>query len=249
MKLSVGFLAGIAATEMSVREPVKSLHRLTGFSTEILQSGAFDHKSDKWRKKWIQHFKNNTNRMERNVNRKCGYYDANIHTINYEYDSENACNGMKMILDGYSKWVKNHLSGCSGQRTEKFQQQRLDKWSGIFSEVLDCETNAGSYTFVLPEDMWMYAENRTVAMGESFQFSTSCNPDWVDVDGDDCEEYEEWGLCDFNANGLVNYALYNDEGILETALNCPECGCDTNGAANINDVYADKGRKLSIKKN
>ena len=240
MKLSVGFLAGIAATEMSVREPVKSLHRLTGFSTEILQSGAFDHKSDKWRKKWIQHFKNNTNRMERNVNRKCGYYDANIHTFNYEYDSENACNGIKMILDGYSKWVTNHLSGCSGQRTEKFQQQRLDKWSGIFSEVLNCDAKKNSHTFIIPEEGWrMYAGNVSFAMGESIELSNLCNPNWVDgVESDDCEYYKKLGMCEDSAEYFVKYGVFNDNGIIETALNCPQCGCDTGGAANLNDIYA-----------
>ena len=131
MKLS-GIFAGlnfgseIAATEVS--EPFKSLNRLTGFSTEILQSDAFGHKSDKWRKKWIIHFQNNANRMERSMSRKCGFYDADIHTFNYEYDTKDACNGIKMIMDGFSTWVENHLSRCSGQRNHNYQKKKLQIW-------------------------------------------------------------------------------------------------------------------------
>ena len=257
MKLSVGFFAGLAAADVSVAEPVKSLQRLTGFSAEIFNSVAFDHKPASWRTKWIQKFQNNAGRMERNVGRKCGFYDADMHTFDYEYDVENACTGIKMIIDGFSRWSENHLSRCNGQRRRNHQQNRMTKWGDSLAKVLDCKENVPSYTFVIPGDDWyMSAESAFVGMGESFQFSTSCNPDWKDADGDDCDTWIEEGWCLLN-NGtqlLASYAVYNEHGILETALNCPECGCDTNGAENLNDVYAndpssDMGRTIWIGKN
>ena len=256
MKLS-GIFAGlnfgseIAATAVTESEPVKSLKRLAGFSTEILQSGAFDHKSYMWRNRWARKFQLYAARMESKVGQKCAFYDADTHTFDYEYDSENACNGIKMIIDGFSKWSENHLSRCSGQKKHNYNQKRLVKWSGIFSNVLDCEANVSSYTFVIPGDDWfMYIYYDNAEMGESFEFSTLCNPDFRDGDGDNCYWNAENNWCsNASAKALIALASVNEHGILETALNCPQCGCDANGAANLNDVYADKGRKLSIKKN
>ena len=254
MKLS-GIFAGlnfgseIAATEVS--EPFKSLNRLTGFSTEILQSDAFDHKSDKWRKKWIIHFQNNANRMERSMSRKCGFYDADIHIFDYEYDTEDACNGMKMIIDGFSTWSENHLSQCNGQKNRSHHQKRMVKWGQIFAKVLDCDSKASSYTFVVPEDHW-YMDNWNgpdFEVGDSLEFSDSCNPDFEDSDEEGCEIYGNKTYCAQSASFFFEYAVVNEHGIWETGLQCPQCGCDANGAANLNDVYADKGRKLSIKKN
>ena len=249
MRFSVGVFAGIVATGVSESEPVKSLQRLNGFSAEIFQSGAFDHKSVNWRNKWIQKFQTNADRMERNVGRKCGFVDLNMHTFDYEYDTENACNGIKMIIDGYSRWSENHLSRCNGQKNGKHQQNRMTKWSDILTEVLDCKDKTNSYTFVIPGDDWyMYSDYDYGDLGEELEISASCNPDFIDSDGDDCESYR--GYCDqFNAKSLIEIATVNEHGILETALNCPQCGCDANGAANLNDVYAEKGRKLSGKKN
>ena len=247
MKLSVGFFAGLAAAD--VAEPVKSLRRLTGFSEEILESNAFDHKSVHWRIKWRDKFYFNAERMEKNWKRKCGFYDGSIHTFDFEYDTGNACNDIKMIIDGFSKWSENHLSRCSGQRRYKYHQKRFDKWTDIFAEVLDCKDKTNSYTFVIPGDDWyMYSDYDYGDLGEELEISASCNPDFIDSDGDDCESYR--GYCDqFNAKSLIEIATVNEHGILETALNCPQCGCDANGAANLNDVYAEKGRKLSGKKN
>lgn len=59
--------------------------------------------------------------MERNVIRKCGFYDAEIHTEKYSYDTKDACNGMKMIINGFSTWVDNHLGNCNGQRKNNHQ--------------------------------------------------------------------------------------------------------------------------------
>ena len=142
MKLSVGLLAGLVAAD-NYPEPVKSLQRIQGFASELLfQSGAFEHKSEAWRNRWFTKFRRNAGRMARGMSLKCAFYDADIHTFNYEYDTENACNGIKMIMDGFSTWVENHLSRCSGQRKHNHHQKRLDKWSDILSDALDCEAKA-----------------------------------------------------------------------------------------------------------
>ena len=249
MKLSVGFFAGLAAAD--VAEPVKSLQRLTGFAEEIFNSGAFDHKSVHWRSNWARKFYNNAGRMRSNVSRKCGFYDADIHTFDYEYDTGNACNGIKMIIDGFSRWSENHLSRCNGQKNRKHHQKRFDKWNGIFAEVLDCEEDkTNSYTFVIPADDWyMYSDYDYGEMGEELEFSTNCNPDFKDTDGDNCDYYINEGYCDGSAQFYIRYSNVNEHGILENGLNCPQCGCGADGPVNLNDVYAEKGRKLSVKKN
>ena len=248
MKLSVVMLTSLVAADDSASEPVKSLHRLSGFSQEILESGAFDHKPVSWRSRWIRKFQFNSNRMERGVNRKCGFYDADIHTFNYEYDTENACNGIKMIMDGFSTWVENHLSGCSGQRNHNYQKKKLQIWTDILTDALNCNTDVSSYTFVIPEEGWYWsAENRNVSMGESFEFSDSCNPDFKDLDERGCEELISYYYsCNFPAQGYFEYAVFNEQGILETfGLQCPQCGCGADGATNLNDVWAELGSMLN----
>ena len=250
MKLSVGFFAGLAATDVS--EPWKSLQRLNGFATEIFQSGAFDHKSVNWRKMWVQKFQINAARMRRNVGRKCGFFDPDIHTFDYEYDTENACNGIKMIIDGFSKWSENHLSRCNGQKNRNHHQKRFDKWSGILAEVLDCKEKTNSYSFVFTDELLDYEYLGLIIdyeAGESMEFSALCNPDFTDSDGDDCEFLSNGGYCDNSAYFFIKYSTVNEHGIHETGLQCPQCGCGADGAVNLNDVYAEKGRKLSIKKN
>ena len=250
MKLSVGFYASLAAADAIVSEPVKSLQLLTGFSADILQSGAFEHKSDKWRNRWVEKFQRNADRMEKNVGRKCGFYDADIHTFNYEYDTENTCNGIKMIIDGYSTWVGNHLSRCSGQKNRNHHQNRLNKWSGILADALDCEANVSSYTFVIPDSGWyMYSDYAFAELGESLEFSASCNPEFADTDGDDCEWYAENGWCEVSAIDFIEYSVVNEHGIRETGLNCPQCGCGADGAISLNDIFDDQDRKIIIGKN
>ena len=241
MKLTLALSAGFCAANVSANEPIRSLQRLTGFSAEILQSGAFNHKSDKWRQRWVGKFQRNADRMERNVSRKCGYYDADIHTFNYEYDSDNACNGITMIINGYSKWVKNHLSLCSEHRNVL---TRLDKWNDILTKVLNCPANVDSYTFVIPDDQWysiadLDNDYEMLNEGESIQISNLCNPDFVDFSGWNCELYDIRNYCSVGAKQFLSYAVKNEHGIWETGLQCPQCGCDIDGAANLNDIVAD----------
>ena len=132
MKLSAVMFIGLAESVSesvsesfgeNVREPIKSLQRLTGYSAESLNSGAFNVKSENWRNRWVQKFQRNAKRMENTFSRKCGFYDAEIHNETYVYDTENACNGISMIINGFSTWVSNHLSNCSGQKNQNHHQK------------------------------------------------------------------------------------------------------------------------------
>ena len=82
MKLSsTFFLVGqVFADEKKVppRHPLQRLDRLVQFSGEILHSGAFNNKTDKWINRWTNKFSNNAARMERSFtrgNQRCGFYD------------------------------------------------------------------------------------------------------------------------------------------------------------------------------
>ena len=84
MKLATLFLAGIiqlvSAVEKKVppRHPLQRLNGLVKFSREILESGAFNVKSDYWIHRWTNKFLGNAKRMERNFqrgNQRCGFYD------------------------------------------------------------------------------------------------------------------------------------------------------------------------------
>ena len=47
---------------------------------------------------------------------------------------------------------------------------------------------------------------------------------------------------------LIVNGQWNTNGFYETLLQCPECGCGSGGAANLNDLYAaeqDGSRKVS----
>ena len=84
MKLSTICLTGLAsATEKKVppRHPLQRLNRLVEFSSEILNSGAFNNKSIKWINRWEEKFANNADRMQVNFergNQCCGFYDKNL---------------------------------------------------------------------------------------------------------------------------------------------------------------------------
>ena len=81
MKLPTIFLAGlISADEKKVppRHPLQRLNRLVQFSDEILNSGAFNNKSNQWIERWSTKFSNNADRMKKNFkrgNQRCGFYD------------------------------------------------------------------------------------------------------------------------------------------------------------------------------
>lgn len=84
MKFSTMFLVGLSSADekkVPPRHPLQRLNRLVQFTQEILNSGAFNNKSDKWINMWERKFANNADRMEKSFtrgNQRCGFYDANL---------------------------------------------------------------------------------------------------------------------------------------------------------------------------
>ena len=73
--------------------------------------------------------------------------------------------------------------------------------------------------------------------GAVVQISTACNPnhvgsgDWVTCDYHD----DLYDGCIDTWNLIIRSRLRSD-GILETGLSCPQCGCGENGALKITDL-------------
>ena len=92
-------------------------------------------------------------------------------------------------------------------------------------------------------DSWINFE-----VGHSIQVSESCNPNFIlSVQFDsfegairviDCDVIEEFGLCDIRVQQLILNGVWNTNGHFETFLQCPYCGCGSEGATNLNDLYA-----------
>ena len=99
------------------------------------------------------------------------------------------------------------------------------------------ETTIGDYLEMLGDD--------TNYTGMELEISGSCNPDFEDWWGADCDLYASEGYCNDEAAKLLFFSNGNDDGLVETGLNCPQCGCDANGAANINDFYVNEDNRKS----
>ena len=74
MKLTTILLAGLVSTNVTNRRPLERLTHLFELSGDILVSGAFNHKSNRWIQRWIGKFGRNADRMRDAYNR-CGFYD------------------------------------------------------------------------------------------------------------------------------------------------------------------------------
>ena len=85
--------------------------------------------------------------------------------------------------------------------------------------------------------------NYDISGGQTHKFSELCNADFVSSDGYNCEEHAEKGYCEDDAFEMVYYASENTDGIWETGLQCPQCGCGADGAVNLNDLYVDDDNK------
>ena len=152
MKVSAICLAGLAsASEKKVppRHPLQRLNRLVEFTSQILNSGAFN-RSEQWIQMWESKFANNADRMEKNFNRgnqRCGFYDENQlphggpsddrkrRDAEFDrYDRENPCTGMKQLITGFEKWTERYISSCSGQKNYSHQAKRMAKWGNIMSK-------------------------------------------------------------------------------------------------------------------
>ena len=155
MKFSPALLLAVASAEdkkVPPRHPLQRLDRLVEFSKELL---------DDWyqflpsKEAWKNKFEINAERMKRNFrrgNQRCGYYDAdNLPHGGPEerkrrdlddfdrYNREDPSQGTKQITTGFRKWAERYLAACSGQRNEKFQIKRMNKWNGILQAHLESQ--------------------------------------------------------------------------------------------------------------
>ena len=101
------------------------------------------------------------------------------------------------------------------------------------------------YIFVAPDDFEVIDYDDEAFYidlgGQAHKFSKLCNPDWVASDGYNCERTASGGHCSDPVKYIVLYATENADGIWETGLQCPQCGCGEDGAVNLNDLYAENG--------
>ena len=80
-------------------------------------------------------------------------------------------------------------------------------------------------------------------------FSNQCNPDFIDGQNgaiiesmDACDYYERyWCNSNFTITtflpSFLLRASQNADGLWETGLSCPQCGCGSDNAINYNDLY------------
>ena len=84
MKFSTILLAGLVSCDekkVPPRHPLQRLSRLVQFSDEILNSGAFNNKPERWISMWSEKFSRNADRMENSFsrgNQRCGFYDDSL---------------------------------------------------------------------------------------------------------------------------------------------------------------------------
>ena len=118
-------------------------------------------------------------------------------------------------------------------------------------KALQCEdedeTVSNSYIFAIPEENWFFNfPNYTkLEPGQTLTISGSCNPNYEYPNTGrpeypwTCKTAEEYKyICNWRSNNFIRYGIYNENGHLESFLQCPQCGCGAEGAANINDLYA-----------
>ena len=152
MKFSPALLLAVASADdkkVPPRHPLQRLAKLTEFSEELLNDW-FSWLPSK--DAWIQKFKNNAKRMDRNFGRgnfRCGYYDPNnfphggperkrrnVEDDVFRYEREDPVIGTRQITTGFRKWAERYLSACSGQRVYKHQVNRMNKWNTNLQEHL-----------------------------------------------------------------------------------------------------------------
>jgi len=157
MKISGAVLFALASADdrkVPPRHPLQRLSRLTEFAEELLLDWYSFLPSQQ---SWINKFANNANRMERNFergNQRCGHYNEDQlphggpadrkRRSNDEwdrYDRQDPAVGTKQITTGYRKWAERYIAQCSGQRDNKFQVNRMERWNNKLQAHLEANKN------------------------------------------------------------------------------------------------------------
>ena len=136
MKLSSAFLVAVATADKQLH-PQEQLAGLNQFAEDLLTTW-FDFlpsQSNGSQSKWIQKFANNQWRIRRSLNR-CGRYipgnycSAVLGECSAEdYNLEDPVEGVKQLTTKYREFVEEFLSDCGGQKRNKHQINRMNKWN------------------------------------------------------------------------------------------------------------------------
>ena len=116
-------------------------------------------------------------------------------------------------------------------------------------KVLKCngeiQIPSDSYTFVIPEGFPWQVLGDSLEAGQSIKVSGSCNPNFKLDHSYSCDQIKSFEWCENNnVWNIVFYGTWNTNGILETMLQCPQCGCGAEGADNLNDLLAAESRTV-----
>ena len=72
---------------------------------------------------------------------------------------------------------------------------------------------------------------------ETIEILKLCNPDFINSFGISCREHQ----CRGNRFKTLGSAVQNKDGLWETNLNCPECGCENDEPMNFNEIFRNNG--------
>ena len=133
MKLSTIVLAGITQAAVTDDIAISALKNLTNIGSEILSS-EFINQSSKWKQRWTSKFQINSDRMRRSFGR-CGSTDGDANAvIKIDYNTENPCQAINQLIDGFSLWTERNLATCNGQKKNSHQKKRLAKFNNILNK-------------------------------------------------------------------------------------------------------------------
>merc|ERR1711990_1112706 len=159
----------VAEKKVPPRHPLQRLNKLTMFSEELMNDwfGALPSK-DNWIAKFATNAGRMARNFERG-NQRCGFYDENqmphggpeeeesndnsddgydnddgyrrqrATDDDLRYDTNDPCVGTKQITTGFSKWAVRYIGNCSGQKNNKFQVNRMDRWNNRLRGFLGCQ--------------------------------------------------------------------------------------------------------------
>ena len=103
-----------------------------------------------------------------------------------------------------------------------------------------------SYTLVIPNEIYLELKkyDRFAKLSSrTIEISNSCNPNYITSGRGKltCLNVFERGQCDADLLGNLRGGIQNTNGHWETRLHCPECGCGTIGALDLNDIAEKEG--------
>ena len=107
---------------------ISTLNNLEQNISEILSSDSINKRS-KWKQRWTKKIHKTTARMRESFAR-CGTRDDEENDeIAPEYDTENPCQAINQLINGFSMWTERYIATCTGQKMKFHHQKRLGRWS------------------------------------------------------------------------------------------------------------------------